>query len=32
MNAHLLATIDLATRNVASGGGPFGAMIVRDGG
>ena len=31
MNAHLLATIDLATRNVASGGGPFGAMIVRDG-
>ena len=31
MNAHLLATIDLATRNAASGGGPFGAMIVRDG-
>ena len=31
MNAHLLATIDLATQNVASGGGPFGAMIVRDG-
>ncbi|MEU7477724.1 nucleoside deaminase [Lentzea sp. NPDC042327] len=31
MNAHLLATIDLATRNVAAGGGPFGAMIVRAG-
>ncbi|SER92353.1 tRNA(Arg) A34 adenosine deaminase TadA [Lentzea xinjiangensis] len=31
MNAHLLATIDLATRNVASGGGPFGAMVVRAG-
>ncbi|SDH17608.1 tRNA(Arg) A34 adenosine deaminase TadA [Lentzea fradiae] len=31
MNAHLLATIDLATRNVADGGGPFGAMIVRGG-
>jgi guanine deaminase len=31
VNAHLLATIDLATRNVTSGGGPFGAMVVRDG-
>jgi len=31
VNAHLLATIDLATRNVAAGGGPFGAMIVRAG-
>ncbi|TWP51792.1 nucleoside deaminase [Lentzea tibetensis] len=30
-NTHLLATIDLATTNVANGGGPFGAMIVRDG-
>ncbi|GLZ33451.1 tRNA-specific adenosine deaminase [Lentzea sp. NBRC 105346] len=31
MNAHLLATIDLATTNVSNGGGPFGAMIVRNG-
>lgn len=31
VNAHLLATIDLATTNVGNGGGPFGAMIVRDG-
>ena len=27
----LARTIDLATQNVADGGGPFGALIVRDG-
>lgn len=27
----LARTIDLATENVANGGGPFGALIVRDG-
>lgn len=31
-DAHWLAhAIELATRNVADGGGPFGALIVRDG-
>ena len=28
----LARTIELATENVAAGGGPFGALIVRDGG
>ena len=37
MSAHadeewLARTIELATANVAAGGGPFGALIVRDGG
>ncbi len=31
-NFWLQRTIELATENVASGGGPFGALIVRDGG
>jgi tRNA(Arg) A34 adenosine deaminase TadA len=30
-HAWLRESIDLATRNVAAGGGPFGAVIVRDG-
>ncbi|MEU4805850.1 nucleoside deaminase [Actinosynnema sp. NPDC023587] len=30
-HAWLMASIDLATRNVAAGGGPFGAVIVRAG-
>jgi guanine deaminase len=29
---HLQAAVDLAARNVADGGGPFGALVVLDGG